>query len=204
MTQQTTTSLPIDRVRFDEGNTFEEYVETMSQNQRRIKQMYDHYSLTADDVKALREAIAKHGGHIYVTVLVEDWCPDVVLNVPILQHMADAVDGFELRLLERPENPDLQAAYLADGIRSIPTVSLFDSEWQEIGRWVERSALANQRRNNWLAEKGIDMQALRQSDDPADKELLQKTFGKIFAVTLGWYRDGLWRETVREVLDIIR
>lgn len=200
---ETTTRLPMEIMRFDSGMIYDEYVANMENNQKRIKQMFAKYELTSVDIASIQQAVEAHGGQIYVTVLVEDWCPDVSLNVPVLAHMANAVDGFDLRLFIRSENTDLQDAYKALDIYTIPTVTIFDANWQVIGHWAERSQPAHQQINQWMAETYPNIAELKKSDKAEDKEALQKINASRFATMLKWYRSGLWRDTLTEILELM-
>lgn len=199
----TTTRWLMDATRFQSGLSFTDFVKGMDQNQKRIKQMFDKYTLTEADTASLEQAVKLHGGRLYISILVEDWCPDVSLNVPVFQHIAEQTEGVELRLFVRSENKDLQDAYRAEEIYAIPTVTIFNANWEIIGHWVERSQLAHQQINQWVADNHPDYNQLKKSDNPADKELAQKISASRFATMLKWYRDGLWRETLTEIIDIL-
>jgi hypothetical protein len=194
-----TTQIAMDPTRFAKGLTFEGFVKTMRQNDRRIKQMFDRYELTEADIEHFEKIVAEHGGSLFITALVEDWCPDVVLNVPVVARLADSIDGIELRLFVREHNEDLQEAYAAQQVLSIPTISVFNSEWEEVARFVERSAIAQAKVMAWTAEKYPDLDELRKSSEPEDREKLITIFTKRFSQMVKWYRQGLWRETLSEI-----
>ena len=189
----------MDTTRFEQGMSYQEFVNTMRQNDRRIKQMYDNYKLTEDDIDRFKTLVGEHGGKLYITALVEDWCPDVVLNVPLVAHLAEAIDGLELRLFVRPEHEDLKLAYAAQNVLSIPVISFFNGDWDEVARFVERSAVARAKVIAWTAENYPELDDLRRSSEPEDREKLVAIFTKRFSQMVKWYRQGLWRETLNEI-----
>ena len=199
----TTTRWPMDATRFQAGLSFADFVEGMENNQKRIKQLYDKYTLSETDVAQLKQAVTAHGGQLYISILVEDWCPDVTLNVPVFENIAELIDGVELRLFIRSDNKDLQDSYRVEGIFSIPTVTIFNANWEIIGHWAERSQLAHQQINQWIANNHPDYADLKKSDNPVDQELAQKISASRLVTMLKWYRDGLWRETLAEIMDIL-
>lgn len=189
----------MDVTRFEKGLTYEDFVSTMRQNDRRIKQMYDKYELTDDDVSRFESLVEAHGGKLYVTALVEDWCPDAVLNIPVATRLEKAIDGIDLRLFIREHNEDLRQSYAEQNVWSIPVISFFNSDWQEVARFVERSELAAAKVAAWTSENYPEMPELRKSSDPKDREKLLTIFTKRFSQMVKWYRQGLWREALDEI-----
>lgn len=196
---QVNIQISMDATRFEQGLTYQEFVNTMRQNDRRIKQMYDNYKLTEDDIARFKTLVDEHGGQLYVTALVEDWCPDVVLNVPLVAKLAEAIDGLELRLFIRPEHEDLKQAYAGQNVMSIPVISFFNGDWDEVARFVERSAIAQAKVIAWTAENYPELDNLRRSSEPEDREKLVAIFTKRFSQMVKWYRQGLWRESLNEI-----
>lgn len=200
---QVISKLPMNNTRFESGLSYDAFVEHMRQNQRRIQQLLASYVLTPKDIDLFNHLVKVHHGHIYITALVEDWCPDVVLNVPVAQALAEAIEGIELRLFVRPENEDLRDRYLEDGITAIPVFSLFDANWQELGRFVERVPSVAKRVEEWTAENYPELDDLRRSVDPADREKLLMVFAKRFSRMTRWYQDGTWRLTLQAFQEIL-
>jgi len=61
----------------------------------------------------------------------EAWCIDTKVNLPVAAALAKAWGNMDLRCHTREASGDL-------GVERIPTFILYDSEFREIGRWVER------------------------------------------------------------------
>jgi hypothetical protein len=71
-------------------------------------------------------------------VIAEDWCGDASSTIPILAKLADAVPGYELRVILRDQHPDVMDRYLTNGSRSIPIVIALDEQFRELGHWGPR------------------------------------------------------------------
>jgi selT/selW/selH-like putative selenoprotein len=78
---------------------------------------------------------------LHVLVLAEDWCGDVIANLPILGRLAVESGKLNLRVFLRDQNLDLIDQYLKEGqFRAIPVFVFFDADFNEIGHWIERPA----------------------------------------------------------------
>jgi hypothetical protein len=76
-----------------------------------------------------------------VLVLAEDWCGDVIANLPIIGRVAADSGKLNLRVFPRDQHPDIMDQYLLDGkYKSIPVFVFFDDQFKEVGRFVERPA----------------------------------------------------------------
>jgi hypothetical protein len=74
-----------------------------------------------------------------VLVLAEDWCGDVIANLPIVARIAQESGKLNLRIFLRDQNLDLMDQYLKNGeFRSIPVFAFLDDNFNEIGRFIER------------------------------------------------------------------
>jgi hypothetical protein len=77
---------------------------------------------------------------LWMLVLNADWCLDSANTVPVMQRLAEAVPGVELRLLERDRFPEVMDRYLTHDSRSIPLVIMLDRDLRELGHWGPRPA----------------------------------------------------------------
>jgi hypothetical protein len=192
----------MNEARFRNGFTWSEYVSQMKVNRERVTQLFDEVAITPEERQTFSEAVARHGGRLYVIALTEDWCGDATVNLPLVARLAEEIPGMELRLFRRSENPDLEQAYAADGITSIPVLSFFDAEWREVGRWVERPAAARQRIEAWWAARP-EAATLRHSDRPEDQKKRRAVLRQLLTEMMEWYRDGLWKATLDELLSLL-
>lgn len=73
-----------------------------------------------------------------VVVITEDWCPDSVMNVPVLEHTAKAVGNMKVRVVRRADFAQLAKEFPGrDGHSHIPTIVFFD-EKGNCAHWSER------------------------------------------------------------------
>jgi thiol-disulfide isomerase/thioredoxin len=127
--------MTVTRERFEKGMTYDEFKAGMTRNRERLEQNERSVDITGDD----KAAFAKLSKPLNVLVLAEDWCGDVIANLPVLGRLAQETGKLELRVFPRDENPDLMDLYLNQGkYRSIPVFAFFDENMTEIARLLER------------------------------------------------------------------
>jgi hypothetical protein len=118
--------------------TYDAYKAQMTRNREQVEQNEQDLQLEPKDVEALR-ALPKP---VNVLALAEDWCGDVVANVPVLGKLAEASGGkLNVRIHLRDQEPGSQIMdqYLNRGeFKSIPTLVFLDGEFNELGVWIER------------------------------------------------------------------
>lgn len=186
--------------RFHEGDTWETFVEQMQQNQKRIRRLYEEARIPEDVRAAFAEAVQAHGGTLYLTALAEDFCPDVVATLPLVARLVEAVPGLEWRIFVRSEHSDLRAAYAAEGITHIPTITIWTADFRPLGHLVERTDAAHAFVQAWEVEHGYAR--LRESDNPADRERFERLRLQRMQALLDWHRREGWQETLAALLAI--
>jgi hypothetical protein len=136
--------MTLDRARWDKGITYDAYKAAMTRNQERFAQNEAGAALDPATVKVFK-ALPKS---LRVLVLAEDWCGDVVANLPILGRLAKEVGTLDVRVFYRDQNLDLMERWLNQGkYQSIPVFALFDENFRELGHWIERPASVTERRS---------------------------------------------------------
>ena len=129
--------MPVTRERFAQGLTYEAYKAQMTRNRERFDTNEQTVELRSDDIAFFAEL----DGPLHVLVLAEDWCGDVIANLPVLGRLAAESGTLDIRVFLRDQNLDLIDQYLKDGqFRSIPVFVFFDAAFQELGHWIERPA----------------------------------------------------------------
>ena len=73
-------------------------------------------------------------------VITEDWCGDASNTVPVIARLTEEVEGLEMRVVKRDDNPELMDAFLTGTARSIPLAILLDPHCRPVGRWGPRPA----------------------------------------------------------------
>ena len=190
MAQQTSVVTP---ERFAQGMTYDEYMDSVKVNKARIEEYYANVSIGSEQTDALRELAGSEGGPARMMVIGEDWCGDVVRELPVLARVAEAA-GLELRIFPRDENHDIMNEFLKEGkYMSIPVAVFYDQGHEYICHWIERSAAANR-------EQG-EIEAAIRSEDP---DISDQDFGRQRRARTA-ARAGDWQNaTVDELVGMLR
>ena len=135
--------MTLDRARWDKGITYDAYKAAMTRNQERFAENEARVILDPATVKVFK-ALPKR---LRVLVLAEDWCGDVIANLPILGRLSKEVGTLDVRVFYRDQNLDLMERWLNQGkYQSIPVFVLFDESFRELGHWIERPDSVTERR----------------------------------------------------------
>jgi thioredoxin family protein len=130
--------MAVTREQFESGMTYDAYKAQMTRNREQLENNEKELQLSAQDAQAFRSLPQS----LNVLALAEDWCGDVIANLPILGRVAEASEGkLNLRILLRDQQPGEQVMneHLNKGqYKSIPTVIFLDGDFNELGTWVER------------------------------------------------------------------
>jgi len=133
----------IDRARFSTGLTYDQYKDQMTRNRDRLEANEARVEIDPDDLAAFRSL----SGPIHVLALAEDWCGDVIANLPVLGALARGSGTLDVRVFLRDQNPDLMQRYLNQRkYESIPVFAFFDDGFNELGVFTERPASVTDRR----------------------------------------------------------
>jgi hypothetical protein len=144
--------MTIDRSRFDQGMTYDAYKAQMTRNRERLEENEKRVDLGKEDLAAFRGLPRP----VKVLVLAEDWCGDVIANLPVLGRLARESGKLDVRVFLRDQNDDIMQRYLNKGqFKSIPVFVFFDEDFRELGHWIERPASVTEirakRRNQIVA-----------------------------------------------------
>lgn len=144
--------MAVTQERFNEGLTYQQYVDQMTQNKDRFVENERAVQLKPDDVATFKNLPEK----LNVLVIAEDWCGDVIAGLPVLGKLASEAGTLNVRVFLRDQNEDLMNQYLKEGkFKSIPVVVFFDQQMRELGHFIERPAAqtaeAAQARNAFFA-----------------------------------------------------
>jgi thioredoxin family protein len=130
--------MAVTREQFDAGMTYAAYKAQMTRNREQLEKNEQELQLTSQDAQAFRDLPQP----INVLALAEDWCGDVIANLPIVGRIAEASEGkLNLRVLLRDQQPGEQVMneHLNKGqYKSIPTIIFLDADFHEVGIFVER------------------------------------------------------------------
>lgn len=135
--------MAVSRERFEQGMTYEQFKDGMTRNQERFAANERALVLGPADLAPFQNLARA----LDVLVIAEDWCGDVIDNLPILGRIAHESGKLNLRVFLRDQNLDLIDQYLKEGkFRSIPVFVFFDEHFNEIGRFIERLESVTARR----------------------------------------------------------
>ena len=130
--------MAVTREQFEAGMTYDAYKAQMTRNKEQVEQNEQEVQLKPDDVQAVQNLPQQ----VNVLALAEDWCGDVVANLPVLGKLAKESKGkLNVRVLLRDQEPGSKVMdeHLNKGqYKSIPTVIFLDGDFKEVGVWVER------------------------------------------------------------------
>ncbi len=85
--------MTVTRERFAQGLTYDAYKAQMTRNRERFAINEQTVELRSDDIAFF----AGLAGPLHVLVLAEDWCGDVIANLPVLGRLAAESSTFDLR-----------------------------------------------------------------------------------------------------------
>jgi hypothetical protein len=129
--------MAVTRAQFESGMTYDAYKAQMTRNREQFEQNEHDLDLKPED----KEAFSRLPRTLNVMALAEDWCGDVVANVPILGRIARESGKLNVRIHLRDQEPGatIMSQYLNRGeFKSIPTFIFLDDNFNELGVWIER------------------------------------------------------------------
>ena len=196
--------MPVTRERFEQGMSYEEYKAQMTRNRDRFEENEQTVTLPAEDLHFFKQLSET----LHVLVLAEDWCGDVIANLPVLGLLAAESGKLNLRVFLRDQNLDLMDQYLKDGVhRSIPTFVFFSEDFRELGHWIERPALVNERQGRMLDDlfaTDPTLQGLSRATSPAQlPEEARTRLMQALGAFRGEIRQTADQEVVREIRELI-
>ena len=192
----------IDRARFSTGLTYDQYKDQMTRNRDRVEANEARVAIDKADLDAFRSL----NGPIHVLALAEDWCGDVIANLPVLGKLARESGTLELRILLRDQNNDLMQQYLNQGkYESIPVFVFFDDAFNELGVFTERPATVTERRAEQRKQIHAEHPEFGEYGGAIDA-LPEETRAKLTAeITKRREDDVAWanREVIRALREIV-
>lgn len=172
--------MPVTRDRFEQGLTYDAYRAQMTRNQERFDANERRLELDPADLSAFRSLPQS----LHVLVLAEDWCGDVIDNLPVLGRIAAESGTLDARIFLRDQNLDLMDQYLNQGLhRFIPVFVFLDDEFNEHGRFIERPASVTARRAQQRRELIAQHPEFGSPDTPIDQLPEEVRVGLMQALT---------------------
>jgi hypothetical protein len=157
--------LAVTREQFEQGMTYDAYKAQMTRNQERFEENEKKLKIEPADL----EAFKKLPKPLKVLVIAEDWCGDVIANVPIVGRLAKESGKLDVRVVLRDQS-NLIDSYLNKGqFKSIPVVVLMDENFKELGVFYERPESVTTKRAEQRKQIFAENPDLGSPDTPADQ-----------------------------------
>jgi selT/selW/selH-like putative selenoprotein len=189
--------------RFDSGLTYDEYKAQMTRSRDLLETNERAVRIGAADLVALK-SLPKP---LKVLVIAEDWCGDVIANLPVVGRLALDTGALDLRVFLRDQNLDLMDQCLKEGkYRSIPVFVFLDDNLQELGRVIERPAsvteqLAAARRQLFAAHPEFGSPDVSPDELPAAvRDQVTAGMRQVRAEMRDWANG----EVIREVIEAVK
>lgn len=104
------------------------YIEQMQENKDNLVSIYNSFKLPEDDERLEK---LKSSNYSNVLVITEDWCGDAMMNLPILKHIAEALN-LHVKVFHRDDDTQLIDQYLTNGKpRSIPIFVFLNDQYNK-------------------------------------------------------------------------
>ena len=115
------------------GKSYEGWLATgeSKENCKKINDSRNELELTPA-IQGYLKALSKP---VYIIVIAEDWCGDVIRHVPVLQKLADSATAINIRYLVREDSPETFVRFLTNGGEAIPKFIFFNQDFVECGNW---------------------------------------------------------------------
>ena len=126
--------MAVSREEFQSAQTYDQWKANWTRNQDRFAAQEKAYQPDAADVEALK----KLSKPVNVLAIVEDWCGDVVANVPIIERLAKESGKLNVRYAQRDSTPYIDRYLNRGEFKSIPVFVFLDDNFNELGVFYER------------------------------------------------------------------
>lgn len=160
---------------YHKGVSFEKFVnrdtDTYREKTMDIFNNIEFDNQTIEKIKSIKKEVK-------VLICAEIWCPDCMINVPIIEQMRQYNSNVEISIVGREGNEEFFKKFsYTEGVK-IPTFVFYDKDFKELGSFVEQPRKL----------KGI----IQSGNQP----------NRIIAMRK--YRKGEYaQDTVNEILDIL-
>lgn len=119
---------------FKQGISFEEFVnkDTDTYKEKTLQILKD---IKFND--ELLDKVKKIDHEINVLVCAELWCPDCMINVPVIEKMREINENIKISIVGKEGNEKIFKKYAPEENVKIPTFVFYDKDFNEMGSLVE-------------------------------------------------------------------
>lgn len=121
---------------FERGISFKDFV-NMDSNSYRDKtlEIYNGVSFEEKNIERIKSIDKK----INILICAEIWCPDCMINVPIVEKMRQINENIHISIVGKEENEGFFKVFNSEeNIVRIPTFVFYDKYFTQLGSFVER------------------------------------------------------------------
>lgn len=134
------------------------------------------------DMALVERARAVGGSWKFLAVAV-DSCSDSVSTIPYLARLVAMVDGLDMRIVDSTVGRSIMEGHRTpDGRPATPTVLLLDSDYDEVGCFIERPPTLR----DWIMENGSDLSGQ-----------------EVFEWKMEWYAEDSGHETAETFVTML-
>ncbi len=119
---------------FSTGMSFDEFVNTdTSTYKEKTLEVLNFISFEEEYIERIKsiERI------INILVCAEMWCPDCMINVPVLEKIKEHNPNIKISIVKKEGNEAFFGKYTHNGVVKIPTFVFYDENFKELGSFVE-------------------------------------------------------------------
>jgi len=191
----------LDEQFFEQGLEVDAYVREIRNYRSLVKRLMQDAEADANHINTLKAEAAKFPQPVRATVNTEDWCGDWACNIGVLDDLFTRA-GIPFRVFRGSEHPSLKERYERDGDDHIPAISLWDGKGNELIRWIEAPEKVSEMKDAWKKQhpEFNELYEKRETDPEAEKQFV-KLYREFLETMADWYRDGMWNETTREIVE---
>ena len=192
------------KVDFKKGIDASDYLLNLKFYRSIVRSLVDAAQVEEAPIAEVEKASQSYIQPFRATAMTEDWCGNSACNLPILSRLFFEAE-IPFLVFHGSEYPELKKYYNDMGIDHIPVISFWDGSGREIGHWVEQPAAIIPRKDQWKAEhpEFMELYPKRKTDKDAGKRF-SSMYRKLLELMAGWYKDGMWKETTREIMEILK
>ncbi len=195
--------MAVTQERFNQGMTYQQYVEQMTQNKERFLENYEKAVIAPEDAAHF----AGLSEPINMLVIAEDWCGDVIAGLPVLGKILDhSGNNLNVRVFLRDQNEDIMNLYLKEGkYKSIPVFVAYDQHMNELGHFIERPSVQTDESTAFRSEFFSSHPELNTAPGTEFSDLTPDARQAVFAAmtTLRTHRAVAWNQMLVDELKRI-
>lgn len=126
---------------FDKGISYDELLQgSNDDNKNKINEVFNNIDFDKNNIDRTK-SIDKE---VNVLMVAELWCPDCIINVPVVKKMQELNSNINISIVDVEENRDFFSKYAIEGKVKIPTFVFYDEDFKEIGNFIEKPSIVKE------------------------------------------------------------